>query len=205
MCTRSWAGLLAILMIGVGTGATEAAQLADPEWPCIQRRVPELSIGQMWQGPMPAEDAAAAPDVEALARSLAPRRVSVEEVAAAVEAPLQEVAPDERPAWLAGLFAAILDRINAERGEVIAGIGRYAARQQAIAEAIDAMEDDLVTLERVPQAERDMDRIEELRDELAWETRIYKERAQSLTYVCEAPVLLEKRAFAIGRALSALM
>jgi hypothetical protein len=205
MRARSWAGLLAILMIGVGAGGTEAAQLADPEWPCIQRRVPELSIGQMWQGPLPAEDAAAAPEAEALARSLAPRRVSVEDVAAAVEAPLQQVAPDERPSWLAGLFAAILDRINAERGEVIAGIGRYAARQQAIALAIEAMEDDLVTLERAPEAERDMDRIEELRDSLAWETRIYKERAQSLTYVCEAPVLLEKRAFAIGRALSALM
>lgn len=200
-----WTGLTAILVIGAGIGAAPAAQPADPEWPCIQRRVPELSIGQMWQGPLPAEDAAAAPELESLARSLAPRRVSVEDVAATVEARLQQVPPDVRPAWLAGLFALILDRINAERGEVIAGIGRYATRQRSLAEAIEKMEDDLVALERAPEAERKMDRIEELRDGLAWETRIYKERAQSLTYVCEAPVLLEKRAFDIGRALSGLM
>jgi hypothetical protein len=67
------------------------------------------------------------------------------------------------------------------------------------------MEADLAALQAAPEAERDMDRIEALQDGLAWETRIFKDRAQSLTYVCEAPVLLEQRAFAIGRALAVLM
>jgi hypothetical protein len=44
-----------------------------------------------------------------------------------------------------------------------------------------------------------------LEDRLAWEARIFKERAQSLTYVCETPVLLEQRAFAIARTLAALI
>lgn len=205
MRARTWTGLLAILVVVAGTQTGLAAQFDDPEWPCIQRRVPELSIGQMWPGPMPSEDAAADPDVAARARSLAPRRVSLDEIAAAVEAALVDVVPDARPAWLAELFALILDQINAERGAVIAGIGRYATRQQSLAEAIDALEGDLVALEEAPEAERDMDRIEELHDRLVWETRIYKERAQSLTYVCEAPVLLEQRAFAIGRVLAGLI
>ena len=26
-------------------------QGADPDWPCIQRKVPELSLAQIWNGP----------------------------------------------------------------------------------------------------------------------------------------------------------
>ncbi len=198
-------GLLAVLVLLAGTGVGLAARLDDPDWPCIQRRVPELAIGQMWPGPMPAEDAAADPEIRALARRLAPRRLAVDDIPAAVETPLRAVAPEARPAWLAGLFAAILHQINAERDDLIAGIGRYAARQRSMAEAIDVLESDLAKLEAAPEGERNMDRIEELRDQLAWETRIFKERGQSLTYVCETPVLLEKRAFAIGRELATLM
>ena len=114
------------------------------------------------------------------------------------------MAPEDRPAWLADLYAAILDRINSERGEIIAGIGRYASRQQTLSERVDATEAEIVTLQQAPEAERDTERLKQLQDAVAWQTRIFKERAQSLTYVCEAPVLLEKRAFAIGRALAGL-
>jgi hypothetical protein len=54
-----------------------------------------------------------------------------------------------------------------------------------------------------PAEPKDFDRIEELEDTLAWETRIFRDRAQSLTYVCETPVLLEQRAFAIARLIAA--
>jgi hypothetical protein len=191
--------------LAVPVGSRTAAQTADPQWPCIQRRVPELSVGQMWPGPPSAEDGAEDPQLAAMARNLAPRRVSVEDITADAADALETVPPDARPAWLADLFAAILESINAERGDLIAGIGRYAARQQSLAERIEAMETELAALQQAPEAGRDLDRIEELQDSLAWETRIFKDRAQSLTYVCEAPVLLEQRAFAIGRALSGLM
>jgi hypothetical protein len=46
------------------------------------------------------------------------------------------------------------------------------------------------------------DRMEELQDIVTWDARIYTERAQSLTFVCETPVLLEKRAFALAKAVS---
>jgi hypothetical protein len=196
-------GIALVAVTAPGPGA--AAQFDDPEWPCIQRRVPELSMGQMWSGPPAEPDAASDPELQALARRLAPRRVSVEEIAAAAEAAVRSQEPATRPEWLAGLFAALLDRINAERGAVIAGIGRYAARQRALSEEIEAMQSELATLERAPEATRDMDKVEELEDHLAWEARIFRDRAQSLTYVCETPVLLERRAFAIGRALEGLI
>lgn len=195
--------LATILIVGSLALRGAAAEFDDPEWPCIQRRVPELSIGQMWAGTPPAANAVD-PDAEALAVRIAPRRVSVEEIAAAAEAALQDVPPEARPEWLTNLFAAILDRINVERGDILSGIARYATRQRMIAEGIDAMNAELVALQQAPEAERNMDRIEERQDALAWERRIYKDRAQSLTYVCETPVLLEQRAFAIARALAAL-
>ena len=38
---------------------------------------------------------------------------------------------------------------------------------------------------------------------LDWDQRIFTERQQSLTYVCETPVILEQRAFALGRIIAA--
>lgn len=201
---RMW-GIAAGLALAVSAGASAAAEFDDPDWPCIQRKVPELSIGQMWAGPIPDPDAEVDATVRSLAQRLSPRRVSVEEVRSEAAAAVQTLGPDERAEDLGALFAAMLARINVERGQVIAGIGRYARHQAEFAERIEAMQMELAALEAAPDDGKDWDRIEELTDTLAWETRIFRDRAQSLTYVCESPVLLEQRAFAIGRALAELL
>jgi hypothetical protein len=186
-------------------GAAEAQQAHDPDWPCVQRKVPELAMGQMWSGPIPEGDAATDDAVEELARTLAPRRVTVEAIGAEAQAAVRDLPPEARAERLGELFAELLDRINAERGEIIAGIGRYARRQAELADRIEAMQLELGNLEAAPEAEKDRDRIEELRERLAWDARVFKERSQSLTFVCETPVLLEQRAFAIARTLAALI
>jgi hypothetical protein len=196
-------GLAALIAALAGPGA--AADPTDPDWPCVQRKVPELSIGQMWSGPLPDDAWKTNAEVKELARHLVPRRVTPEEVAAEAGAFVDTLAPDVRDEALADLFAAVLQRINAERGQVIAGIGRYARHQQEIGARIEAREDEISKLQQVPDDQKDWDKIEELQDALAWDTRIFKERAQALTYVCETPVLLEQRAFAIARTLSGLM
>jgi hypothetical protein len=197
-----------------GAGACLAAALAiagpvmgqkhpDPDWPCVQRKVPELAVAQMWGGPPP-DDAWQDDDaLGELARSLAPRRVPVEEAAAAAAEQVAGLPPEARAKRLADLFAAVLDRINAERGAVIAGIGRFARHQAQDADRVGALQQELVDLEAAPAAERDEARVAALREQLVWETRVYRERAQSLTYVCETPVILEQRAFALGRAIAA--
>jgi hypothetical protein len=47
--------------------------------------------------------------------------------------------------------------------------------------------------------------LSQLSEEIAWDTRVYEEREQSLTYVCETAVLLEQRLFQIGRHISELI
>jgi len=189
----------AALVAGTPLGA---ADFDDPDWPCIQRKVPELALFQMWSGPPPADEPAADPDRRALAARLAPRRVTLEEAEALVAEYAAGLPEAARAGALTALFAEVLALINRDRAAIIAGIGRYARRQAEMAGAVETLQQTLVTLQAVPEAERNMDRIEEIEDRLAWETRVYRDRARSLTYVCETPVLLEQRAFALGRVIA---
>jgi hypothetical protein len=36
---------------------------------------------------------------------------------------------------------------------------------------------------------------------LSWQTRIFEDRRKSASYVCDVPVLIEKRLFDLGRAI----
>jgi hypothetical protein len=42
---------------------------------------------------------------------------------------------------------------------------------------------------------------EELASQLAWQTRIFEDRRKSTSYVCDVPVLIEKRLFDLGKAI----
>ena len=200
---RTWA--VVAIGLAAATGGAVGQHVDDPDWPCIQRKVPELSIGQMWTGPVPADDWRPDDEMQELARRLAPRRVPLEQVEAGAASFVDGLKDDQRAEGLAELLTGVLRQINAERGQIIAGIARYAHRQAGFSDEIEAMQEELVRLQGAAEDQKDWNRIEELQDTLAWETRIFKERAQSLTYVCETPVLLEQRAFAIARALETLI
>lgn len=189
----------------LATAPALAQPEVDPDWPCIQRKVPELTIGQMWSGPLPPEDAEPDPAAIELARRITPRRVADADVEEAVSAYATSLGDDERPERLAETFAAVLNRINSERSQVITGIARYSNRQIAMAERIAVRESAVAELQSVPDDQRDMDALEEAQDALKWEARIYRDRQQSLAYVCETPVLLEQRAFSIARIIQGMI
>ncbi|MEI4472739.1 hypothetical protein [Frigidibacter sp. MR17.24] len=163
---------------------------ADPDWPCVQRRVPHLSLGAMWAGPAPdaeAEARAGTPAIRALAGRLAQRRTSEDEAAGLIAAqPREDLLP---------LYLATFHEIDRTRDRVMQGIARYARKQVAL----DARIADLREDQRGLQGSKDFDRIDAVEKDLDWSTRIFKDRQQSLTYVCEVPVILEQRAFALAR------
>ena len=43
--------------------------------------------------------------------------------------------------------------------------------------------------------------IEELTNRVEWDTRIFEERRKTMNFVCEVPVLIEQRLFALARAI----
>lgn len=200
---------MATLAAGLALAAgTAAAQPTDPDWPCVQRKVPHLSIGMMWTGPIP-EDMDAWRDDPGLAElvpRLAARRTPVEEAEALIAG--IEAGPDAgRAERVAAAFAGAFRQIDRDRARIVEGITRFEQKQKALSERIDAREDEIADLEAetAPDDYDGLDRLDELRDALAWDVRIYQERQRSLTYVCESPVILEKRAFALGRAAMAAL
>jgi len=192
---------IALLGLIVAMPAAEAATFNDPTWPCIQRKVSNLSIGQMWTGDIlePAQVAEADDKLDVLAAALAVRRTSLEEAEQLID-DFAKAAGEEKSKQISLLFALVFERIDTERAQLIGGIGRYAGKQAGLAERINTQNEELVALEAKEDKSNDeFDRLEEIADKVEWDTRIFDERQQSLTYVCETPVLLEKRAFALAR------
>lgn len=181
-------------------GGARAASGDDPDWPCIQRKVPEVSAGMVWAGPPVDELGAGWRDdvaVSQLAGTLARRAVSLEDARKTIADFAAGLAAD-RNAKLTMLFAGTLTVINKERSQIIDGIRRYARRQAALAKRI---EDQTAAFNRLTAAEDAAQKAEraELQEQILWDSRIYDERERSLTYVCEQPVLLEQRIFALSR------
>ena len=195
---RFAAAFSAVLLAAVPAG--EAVAAATEDWPCVQPRVAELSPGQMWAGP--SLDAADLgnwrddPEVAALVPKLAARRTSLEEAAAAVQRFAESAGPD-KDKRLTRLFAGVFERLNAERSRLVAGIERLARKQKALADRIRETEAELRA--RRAGASPAQRPSPELEERFQWDTRIYDERAQALTYVCESPVILEQRIYALAR------
>ncbi len=185
-------GLMGLLVASAAPAAVEG------DWPCIQRKVGELTAAQMWDGP--ALDTAAGwrddPAIATLAAELAQRRMPLEEAASRIEHFAAEAGRD-RDAKLTALFARILERINAERGRLVAGIERYARKQRELAERVKAPGLAIAAWRAKPSESGPS--TPELEERLHWDTRIYDERQAALAYVCESPVLLEQRVFALAR------
>lgn len=192
-----------VLALVVAAPAFADGPPVDPDWPCVQRRQPHLSMAQVWGGPAPDEAAIAlarTPEVERLAQVLALRRTPIPDAEAAMQA---AAAGDEGSEAVVALFAATFEHINVTRDRVLAGITRYAHKQEALEREIEGLRKEMQTLEAAdPQ---DFDRIDDVEKRLDWATRVFQDRQQSLTYVCETPVILEQRAFALGRAAQALL
>ena len=181
-------GLMALLVASAAPAAVEG------DWPCIQRKVGELTAAQMWDGP-DVETAAAwrdDPGVAALAAELAQRRVPLDEAASRIER-FAAAAGADRDAKLTALFVRVLERINAERARLVAGIERYARKQRQLADRIREAGN------AARKAEPSGAALPEREERLRWDTRIYDERQGALAYVCESPTLLEQRVFALAR------
>ena len=185
--------LAAALMVPV------AAQAATPtaDWPCIQRLQPRLSLGQAWSGPPPAEGAAIPSATAALADRLGQRRLALDEA----EADIADFAASTDAEGLALLMQAVFQRIDTQRATIIQGISRYGHAQVALAEQVETRRRHMAELETADPP--DFDAIDAEERALDIDMRVFTDRQQSLTYVCESPVLLDQRLFALGRAIAA--
>ena len=196
---------LAILCCAQLSSVANAADPRYPDWPCAQAKVPDISVAAVWDGP-PVEDVAngwrSELEVKDLVSQLAARRTPMEEAQKSI-ADFLTVDEPMRAKRGTLLFAGLFETLNGQRSEIMNGLERLARREKALAEQIRSDTTDLYELQ--DKSPGDHTRIDELITRVQWNTRIFEERRQSIRYACEIPIIIERRLFALSRAIQQAM
>jgi hypothetical protein len=200
-------GLFAASLIALGGPSAGgpnalAADAANPDWPCIQRKVVTLTSAQMWDGPA-VDDLTGWRDNDEMTKLIAvlvSRRVPIEQAAAAVAQFAAAQPQNKRDEALKLLFAGLLSTINSDRAAVMNGIERFQRRQKARAAEIERESAVLRQLkERAANDEKARAELTTAEDKHNWDMRVFTERQQSLPLACEVPVVIEQRLFELAR------
>lgn len=194
-------GLVFLCLAVLAAASRDAGAAAPryPDWPCVQAKVPEISIAAVWDGP-PIDDVMNAwhddPAIESLVARLAARRIPLEEAQKNIT-DFIAAAGDGKSRKGVLLFAGLFDTLNRQRTEVMDGLERLQRRERDLADQIKADVAALRELQDKPQA--DQARINDLSTKIEWSTRIFDDRRKSVRYACEVPTLIERRLGALAR------
>lgn len=186
-----------------------AAPPANPDWPCVQRKVDDIPASQIWDGP-PLEEAMKVwqddDKTAALVKKLVSRRDSIEKAVADAEAYADSLPEKERNAKLVSLFAGIYETMSTERRTIISGIEKYNKRQKERASVIEEKGKKIAELESdAGSDEAKLATVAKLQEDYDWETRIFKERNDNIPIACEIPVLIDQRLFELAKAVRGKM
>jgi len=190
---------IAAAIAAVWTSPCLAADPRYPDWPCAQAKVPEISLAAVWAGPA-LDDASNKwkddPKISALVGKLAARKLPLDDAQKAATEFLTSPGVDKATAGKL-LFAGLFDTLNAERSAVMSGLERVTRKQRQAADKIRA---DTIALQALQDAKPpDQPKIDELGNQLTWETRIFEDRRHVVKFVCDVPTTIDKRLFALSR------
>ena len=178
-----------------------AGDRRDADWPCVQPKVPQMSVAAMWDGPSIADVGNAwqdDPKIKDLVTRLAARRTPLDAAEKAIS-DFVTGSDAEKQDKAKKLFAGLFDDLSQQRGEIISDIERVTRKQRDLADKIRSDVTELHELQDRP--EQDQTKIDALASQVEWSTRIFEDRRKTIRYVCEAPTAIEQRLFALGRAI----
>jgi len=188
----------ALVLIAASSRVSLAADPRYPDWPCAQAKVPEISLPAVWAGP-PLDDIQNKwkddAKVSTLVTKTAARRMPLDEA----EKEIKEFLASTNDKAMAGrlLFAGLFDTLNAERSTVMNGLERVMRKQRGEADRIRTHTIALQALQS--GASPDQQKVDDLSNQLLWETRIFEDRRKVVKFVCEVPTMIDQRLFALGR------
>jgi hypothetical protein len=171
----------------------------DPDWPCQQIKVPQLSLAAVWSGPpldQRQTDWQQDQQVADLVHDVAQRRVPIEQAGDRIHAFVQLVREQREPKLLE-LLAGLFSVLDEQHGAVLAGLDRFGARQKELAAAIREDNEKLRTLQADPSA--DASEVNRLVQQVTWDAEVFRDRRQALSYACDVPGKIEQRLFALAR------
>jgi hypothetical protein len=196
---------IVVAMAACWTQSAFALDPRYPDWPCQQLKVPGIAVASVWSGP-PIEVGDGAKPTDAkqaeLVSRLAARRTPIEDARKLIADYIVGTSA-EKQEKAKTLFAALYSTLDAQRDEVMNGIERFSRKQKAAADDIREEAQKLRQMQDKPNA--DQAQTEDLANRLAWQTRIFEDRRKSTSYVCDVPVLIEKRLFDLGGAIQSAM
>jgi hypothetical protein len=191
--------LRTLLAVAASTTVCAAADPRYPDWPCAQAKVPDISLAAVWAGP-PLGDAETKwkddANVSTLVEKAAARRTPLDDAQKAITDYLASPGTDKMAAGKR-LFAGLFEQLNAERSSVMGGLERVTRKQRQAADKIRADTLALQALQDVTPP--DQPKIDELGNQLVWETRIFEDRRRVVKFVCDVPTTIDQRLFALGR------
>ena len=201
LSTRKFRCGVAVALAACLTQPAFALDPRYPDWPCQQLKVPGISVAAVWTGP----------SIESIdtTRPADPKQAELVERLAARRTPMEDARKliadyvigtgEERQGKATALFAALYAKLNAQRDEVMSGIERFSRKQKAMAEEIRERTQKMREIQDASPA--DSAQTDELASQLLWQTRIFEDRRKSTSYVCDVPVLIEKRLFDLASAI----
>jgi hypothetical protein len=195
----SRAAIGGLFAIAASTPLCLAADPRYPDWPCAQAKVPEISLAAVWAGP-PLGDAETKwkndPKVSALVEKVAARRTPLDDAQKAIVEFLSARGTDKMTTGKL-LFAGLFEQLNAERSSVMGGLERVTRKQR---QSADKIRSDTLALQALQDATPpEQPKIDELSNQLIWETRIFEDRRRVVKFVCDVPTTIDQRLFALGR------
>jgi hypothetical protein len=188
-------GVGSLLLLG-GMAHVEAQRAAagPPDWPCVQRLIPDMAWGTVWAGP-PLDELEHQwwedEEIGRVVRFATARATPEGEGLERVRDFVASVDDDEAEERLTLLFSGLFELTNRERRRAIDSIRRASRAQVARLEIISEMVDELENQRR--EEGGDEVEIERLAEDLFWEQRTFQMRQQALPAMCEQPYLLEEK------------
>jgi hypothetical protein len=191
-------GLVAALLAPVVAFA-DPPGVRDPNWPCQQIKVPELSLAAVWSGPKVDLEQTGWQDDPAIAdlvQKLVPRREPIDQAQLLIHDFAQH-AGKRKQAQLLQLLVGLFTDLGQERDSVISGLDRFGGRQKELAAQVREDNEKLRGLQT--EAAPDTQAIEQMTQKVTWEVQVFQDRRQALTYACDVPGKIEQRLFSLAR------
>lgn len=202
-----------IALIAAPTFADDAKpELKKDEWPCIYRKVPQLSAAMIWDGPEITDTTSWHKDdaIRKLSQYVISRRIKIDEADAAIKKYAAGLPEDQRDAKLTELFSAVLTRTNEDRKTVMNGIEKFHKRQVERSKDIEKEALELQPEEQAAAENPTADvgvagQASDAEEKYKWEIRAFQEKQANIPIACEIPQLIDERAGEVARAIRAEM
>ena len=183
--------LLSFFFINTGLLAELPGQEKNPDWPCIQVLLEELSWGSIWTGP-PLDERTTKwkenEELRLLAIKIMDRKTKEEDGIAELK---KFMTKNNSPEDLTLLFHSLFDKTNEIWKNRTQKLKNFGKKQRLTSEKIARkLEKSKILLEN-PEANKE--EITRLEQEKFWDIRKFEDRRMQSDYLCEQPRFYEKR------------